>query len=92
MVKNQKKGDDYKKFEKELTKLTEEAKLADPTFQQEVIGKELEKANVKIADKDFKDILTPYLPQKEVKTEESSKADKKDDKKDEKKEETDSTK
>lgn len=92
MIKNQKKGNDYKKFEKELTKLTEEAKLADPTFQQEVIGKELEKANVKIADKDFKDILTPYLPQKEVKTEESSKADKKDDKKDEKKEETDSTK
>ena len=88
MVKNQKKGNDYKKFEKEITKLTEEAKLTDPTFQQETIGKELEKANVKISDADFKDILTPYLPQKEEKTEESKASDKKEDKK----EETESTK
>ena len=90
MVKNQKKGNDYKKFEKELKELTEEAKLADPTFQQEVIGKELEKANVKISDTDFKDILTPYLPQKEEKADDSK--DKKADKKEDKKEETDSTK
>ena len=90
MVKNQKKGNDYKKFEKELTKLTEETKMADPTFQQEVIGKELEKANVKIEDTEFKDILTPYLPKKEEKKDESK--DKKEDKKEEKEESTDSTK
>ena len=99
MVKNQKKGNDYKKFEKELKAITEEAKLADPMFQQEVIGKELEKANVKISDPDFKDILTPYLPKKEETKDtkeqdkkSDKKADKKDDKKDDKKETTESSK
>lgn len=86
MVKNQKKGNDYKKYEKDLKKITEETKMADPAFTQEVLGKELEKANVKITDDQFKKILDPYLPKKEEK--EDKKSDKKDDKKSEKKEET----
>ena len=68
MVKNQKKGNDYKPFKKELTEIATQAKLQDPAFQQEVVGDELVKANVKVVDKDFKDILAPYLPQKEEKS------------------------
>ena len=73
MVKNKQKGNDYKPYKKELTKIFEETKLQDSTFQNEVLGKELDKANVKIKDAEFKDILAPYLPQKETKTSESSK-------------------
>ncbi|MGO2082191.1 peptidylprolyl isomerase [Vagococcus sp.] len=91
MVKNSKKGNDYKPFKKELTEITKETKLADPTFQQKVLGEELEKAKVKIDDPEFKDILTPYLPQKEEKKEDK-KADTKDSKKEDKKETTESTK
>ncbi len=86
MVKNQKKGDDYKKFEKELKKITEETKMSDPAFTQEVLGKELEKANVKVTDDQFKNILDPYLPKKEEKTD--KKDDKKSDKKADKKDDT----
>lgn len=89
MVKNKKKGNDYKPYEKQLKEITEQTKLADPIFQQKVLGDELEKANVKVTDPDFKDILNAFLPQKE------EKADKKDDKKDDKKEDkktTESTK
>lgn len=82
MVKNQQKGNDYKPFEKELKKIAEENKAQDPMFQQEVLGKELEDANVKIKDDQYKDILAPYLPQKEEKTDDSKKDDAKDDKKD----------
>ncbi|MGX7024563.1 peptidylprolyl isomerase [Vagococcus hydrophili] len=90
MVKNEKKGNDYKKYEKELKKITEETKMADPAFSQEVLGKELEKANVKIEDDQFKKILDPYLPKKEEKSDkkDDKKSDKKDDKKSDKKEET----
>lgn len=89
MVKNQKKGNDYKPFKDELTEIVENNKLQDPTFVQEVVGKELDEANIKIKDDEFKDILAPYLPQKEEK-----KDDKKDKKTDDKKEEssTDSSK
>ncbi|MEG0550334.1 MAG: peptidylprolyl isomerase [Vagococcus sp.] len=88
MVKNVKKGNDYKKYEKELKEITEQTKMQDPTFQQKIVGEELDKANIKITDEAFKDILTPYLPQKEEK-----KDNKKDDsKKSEKKETTESKK
>ena len=65
-------------------------KIEDIYPNLDVFYKELEKANVKISDADFKDILTPYLPQKEEKADDSK--DKKADKKEDKKEETDSTK
>lgn len=65
MVKNQKKGNDYKKFEKELKEIAENTQMSDATFQQTAIGEELDKANVKISDQDFKGILDAYLPQKE---------------------------
>ncbi|AQP54087.1 hypothetical protein CBF34_10200 [Vagococcus penaei] len=65
MDKNQKKGNDYKPFEKQLKEVVKQNKLADPAFQQKVLGDELNKANVKIKDNQFKDILTPYLPKKE---------------------------
>lgn len=80
MVKNTKKGNDYKPFEKELKELAEAKKLQDPAFVQKVVGEELEKANVKIKDPQFKDILVPYLPQKEEATEDTKADDaKKDD-------------
>ncbi|MGY3750792.1 peptidylprolyl isomerase [Vagococcus acidifermentans] len=69
MVKNQKKGNDYKPFKKQLKKIIEEQKLADATFQREVLQTELEKASPKIKDEQFKDILADYLPEK---TEDSS--------------------
>lgn len=77
MVKNKQKGNDYKPYEKELKEIFEQTKMADATFQQEVIGEELDKANVKIKDNQYKDILTPYLPQKEVKTSDSKTSDSK---------------
>ena len=80
MVKNKQKGNDYKPYEKELKEIFEQTKIADATFQQEVIGKELDKANVKIKDSQYKDILTPYLPQKETKTSESKTSDSKESK------------
>ena len=77
MVKNKQKGNDYKPYEKELKDIFEQTKISDPTFQQEVIGKELEKANVNIKDNQYKNILTPYLPQKETKTSDSKISDSK---------------
>lgn len=67
MVKNQKKGNDYKKYEKELKEITEQTKMQDPTYQQKIVGEELDKANIKITDDAFKNILDPYLPKKEEK-------------------------
>lgn len=89
MNKNQKKGNDYKKYEKELKEITKQNKLQDPAFQQKIVGEELEKANVKITDDDFKDILAPYLPQKEEKAKKDDK--KSDSKKDNKKEDQEET-
>lgn len=72
MVKNQKKGNDYKAFEKELKEITETTKMADGTFQTEALGEELDKAKVTIKDDDFKSILEQYLPQKEETTSSST--------------------
>lgn len=68
MIKNQKKGNDYKPFKDQLTTIAEDAKMSDAAFQQKVIGDELAKANVKIKDEEYKDILLPYLPQPETKS------------------------
>lgn len=61
MVKNQAKGNDMDKYKKDLKKIAIDNKLNDPTFVTKVIGEELKKANVKIKDKTFADVLTTYM-------------------------------
>lgn len=90
MVKNQEKGNDWKPFKKELTDITMEAKLADQTIQQEVISKELKKANIKIQDDSLKSVLAGYIEEetKDSKKDETKDSKKDDSKKDETKEST----
>lgn len=100
MVKKTEKGDDMKKFEKEVKEIAMNTKLSDQAFVQKVISDELKKANVKILDETLKPALAGYIQEETEKstesTEESSakKDDKKDNKKEDKKEteKTDATK
>ncbi|MHC5268480.1 peptidylprolyl isomerase [Enterococcus sp. LJL98] len=98
MVENTPKGNDMKKFEKEVKEAATTAQLADQAFVNKAIGKELIKANVKIKDEAFGTILTTFIdaanPPKE--TEESEATDDSADKKadtesSDKKEETETT-
>lgn len=84
MVKNQPKGNDLKPFEKELKKIVEDTKAADTTFQQEVIGKELQKAKITIEDDQLKSVIAQFLPEdkKEEETKESESKTKESEKKD----------
>ncbi|MBO0461122.1 MULTISPECIES: peptidylprolyl isomerase [unclassified Enterococcus] len=61
MVKQQEKGNDMSKYKEELEKIATETKIADPTFVQEVVRNELKKANVKIKDEDFKNVLSGLM-------------------------------
>lgn len=61
MEKNSSKGNDMDKYKKELKQIAEDTKMADQTFSSEVIAKELKKANVKIKDDSFKNILSDFL-------------------------------
>ena len=61
MVKNTPKGNDMSKFEDEVKEAATNAKLADQTFINQVIGEELIKANVKIEDDAFATILTTFI-------------------------------
>ena len=61
MVKNTPKGNDMSKFEDEVKEAATNAKLADQTFINQVIGEELIKANVKIKDDAFATILTTFI-------------------------------
>ena len=61
MTKNKAKGNDMKPYEKEIKKIAEDTKLADPTFQSKVISDELKAANVKIKDDAFKNALAGYM-------------------------------
>lgn len=70
MVKQQEKGNDMSKYKDELEKIATETKIADPTFQQEAVRNELKKANVKIKDEDFKNVLSGLMT--EPSTSESS--------------------
>ncbi|EYT96858.1 Foldase protein PrsA precursor [Enterococcus mundtii 1A] len=70
MVKQQEKGNDMSKYKKELEKIATETKIADPTFIQEAVRNELKKANVKIKDEDFKNVLSGLMT--EPSTSESS--------------------
>jgi foldase protein PrsA len=61
MEKNSSKGNDMDKYKKELKQIAEDTKMADQTFSSEVISKELKKANVKIKDDSFENILSDFL-------------------------------
>ncbi|MDU5511413.1 peptidylprolyl isomerase [Enterococcus gilvus] len=61
MEKNSSKGNDMDKYKKELKQIAEDTKMADQTFSSEVIAKELKKANVKIKDDSFENILSDFL-------------------------------
>ncbi|MGM0165936.1 foldase PrsA [Enterococcus sp. AZ135] len=61
MEKTSSKGNDMDKYKKELKQIAEDTKMADQTFSSEVIAKELKKANVKIKDDSFENILSDFL-------------------------------
>ena len=61
MEKTSSKGNDMDKYKKELKKIAEDTQMADQTFTSEVIAKELKKANVKIKDDSFENILSDFL-------------------------------
>ncbi|UXC26390.1 peptidylprolyl isomerase [Enterococcus raffinosus] len=61
MEKNSSKGNDMDNYKKELKQIAEDTKIADQTFSSEVIAKELKKANVKIKDDSFENILSDFL-------------------------------
>ncbi|MBX8936041.1 peptidylprolyl isomerase [Enterococcus hulanensis] len=61
MEKTSSKGNDMDKYKKELKQIAEDTKMADQTFSSEVISKELKKANVKIKDDSFENILSDFL-------------------------------
>lgn len=61
MEKNSSKGNDMDKYKKELKQIAEDTKMADQTFTSKVIAEELKKANVKIKDDTFENILSDFL-------------------------------
>ncbi|MFC4772212.1 peptidylprolyl isomerase [Enterococcus hermanniensis] len=61
MEKTSSKGNDMDKYKKELKKIAEDTQMTDQTFTSEVIAKELKKANVKIKDDSFENILSDFL-------------------------------
>ena len=76
MVKNQDKGNDMKKFEKEVKQNATDAKLNDSAFTTKVIGEELKAANVKIKDDTFANILTNFIDAAEPKKDTTTSSDK----------------
>jgi PPIC-type PPIASE domain. len=80
MVKNQDKGNDMKKFEKEVKQNATDAKLNDSAFTTKVIGEELKAANVKIKDETFANILTNFIDATETKKDTKDSSDKSDSK------------
>lgn len=60
MIKNKDKGNDMDKYKKQLKGIATEIKLDDNTFKTKVITEELKAADVKIKDKDFKDVLKVF--------------------------------
>ncbi|MGX7204227.1 peptidylprolyl isomerase [Enterococcus pingfangensis] len=61
MEKTSSKGNDMDKYKEELQQIAEDTQMADQTFSSEVISKELKKANVKIKDDSFENILSEFL-------------------------------
>lgn len=76
MNKQQDKGNDYKKYEKELKDIVTQQELSNPTFMQETIKKALKEEDVKVDDKDLQNVLAQFTG--------ASNSDQKDDKKEEK--------
>ena len=60
MDKQQNKGNDYKKYEKELKEIVTTEKISDPSFVQKVIKKAFKEQNVKVNDKDLSGVLAQY--------------------------------
>lgn len=60
MNKNQDKGDDMDEYEDEIQEIATDNKINDQEFSTQVIGEELQDANVKIQDEAFSDILTQF--------------------------------
>lgn len=76
MVKNTPKGNDMDKYKDELKEIATATYTQDSTFQNKVIGEELKKANVKIKDDTFADVLSTYIDAAEsTSTTESSTAE-----------------
>ncbi|EOL41197.1 hypothetical protein RV11_GL001825 [Enterococcus phoeniculicola] len=77
MTKNKAKGNDMKPYEKEIKEIATKTQISDQQFVLKSIGEELIKANVKIKDDAFKDILSQFTAAAETKesstTESSSK-------------------
>lgn len=61
MEKTSSKGNDMNKYKKELKQIAEDTQMADQTFSSKVISDELKKANVKIKDDSFENILSDFL-------------------------------
>lgn len=61
MVKNTPKGNDMDKYKDELEEIATATYVSDSAFQNKVIGEELKKANVKITDDTFADVLSPFI-------------------------------
>ncbi|MDG3142116.1 peptidylprolyl isomerase PrsA [Streptococcus suis] len=59
-IKKESKNGDWKTYKKRLKETILNAKTSDSTFRNSVIAKALEKANVKIKDKSFSNILANY--------------------------------
>ena len=59
-TKKEAKNPDWKTYKKRLTETILNEKKADSSFQNKVIAAALEKANVKIKDKSFSNILANY--------------------------------
>lgn len=72
LTKKVEKKADWKAYKKELKKAIIDQKKADPNFVNSVVGKALEKANVKIVDPVFSDILAQYAKTGEAATEEKT--------------------
>lgn len=61
MEKNTPKGNDMDKYKKEINNIAEESKMSDQNFTSKVIASELKKANVKIKDNTFDNVLSDFL-------------------------------
>ncbi|EGJ27377.1 peptidylprolyl isomerase PrsA [Streptococcus porcinus] len=64
MVKKAEKKADWKEYKKRLTEIIMKSKENDTAFQNKVISKTLDKANVKIKDKAFANILSQFASNK----------------------------
>lgn len=61
MNKQQDKGNDYKKYEKELKDIVTNEEIQNPEFTQKTIKKAFNEANVKVDDKDLSNIFAQYM-------------------------------